>query len=106
MPMDFGCPIVYASCADPYVVLLTEDGQVILLTLKEQLTRGSARLHAQSADLLYVREILFSISLFLLKFNLFDLYNLKSYFFKFESKLKFCKYIFCEYFFFFFSDHK
>ncbi|XP_051173959.1 cleavage and polyadenylation specificity factor subunit 1 [Leptopilina boulardi] len=57
MPMDFGCPIVYASCADPYVVLLTEDGQVILLTLKEQLTRGSARLHAQSADLLYRPQI-------------------------------------------------
>lgn len=57
MPMDFGCPIVYASCADPYVVLLTEDGQVILLTLKETVARGSARLHAQSADLLYRPQI-------------------------------------------------
>lgn len=52
MPMDLGCPIVHASCADPYVTLLSEDGQVILLTLKEG--RGSARLTAQAVHLLFV----------------------------------------------------
>jgi cleavage and polyadenylation specificity factor subunit 1 len=52
MPMDLGCPIVHASCADPYVTLLSEDGQVILLTLREG--RGMARLHAQAVNLLFV----------------------------------------------------
>ncbi|XP_015127450.1 cleavage and polyadenylation specificity factor subunit 1 [Diachasma alloeum] len=55
IPMDLGCPIVYASCADPYVVILAEDGQVVLLTLKE--TRGSLRLHAQQANLLFRPQI-------------------------------------------------
>ena len=54
MPMDLGCPIVHASCADPYVTLLSEDGQVILLTLKE--ARGIARLHAQAVNLLFVSK--------------------------------------------------
>ena len=57
MPMDFGCPIIHASCADPYIVLLTEDGQIMLLTLREG--RGTARLHAQPAHLLYVKSLLF-----------------------------------------------
>lgn len=52
MPIDLGCPIVHASCADPYVTLLSEDGQVMLLTLREG--RGTARLHAQTANLLFV----------------------------------------------------
>lgn len=52
MPIDLGCPIVHASCADPYVTLLSEDGQVVLLTLRE--VRGTARLHAQPANLLFV----------------------------------------------------
>lgn len=47
-----GCPIVHASCADPYVTLLSEDGQVMLLTLKEG--RGIARLHAQTINLMFV----------------------------------------------------
>ncbi|XP_066599377.1 cleavage and polyadenylation specificity factor subunit 1 [Prorops nasuta] len=55
MPMDLGCPIVQASCADPFVTLLTEDGQVILLTLKEG--RGMARLHVQTANLLFRPQI-------------------------------------------------
>lgn len=52
MPIDLGCPIVHASCADPYVTLLSEDGQVMLLTLRE--VRGTAKLHAQAANLLFV----------------------------------------------------
>ncbi|XP_008551779.2 cleavage and polyadenylation specificity factor subunit 1 [Microplitis demolitor] len=55
MPLDLGCPIIYASCADPYVVLLAEDGQVILLTLRE--VRGSPRLHADPANLLFRPQI-------------------------------------------------
>lgn len=52
IPMDLGCPIIHASCADPYLTILTEDGQVILLILRE--TRGAARLHVQPANLLFV----------------------------------------------------
>ncbi|CAL7948360.1 unnamed protein product [Xylocopa violacea] len=55
MPIDLGCPIVHASCADPYVTLLSEDGQVMLLTLREG--RGTARLHAQTANLLFRPQI-------------------------------------------------
>lgn len=55
MPMDLGCPIVQASCADPYVILLSEDGQVVMLTLREG--RGIAKLHAQSVALLFRPQI-------------------------------------------------
>ncbi|KAL0274118.1 UNVERIFIED_CONTAM: hypothetical protein PYX00_006618 [Menopon gallinae] len=40
IPLDVGSPIVHASCADPYVALLTEDGQIVLLTLRESRTGG------------------------------------------------------------------
>ncbi|XP_069698510.1 cleavage and polyadenylation specificity factor subunit 1 [Periplaneta americana] len=42
IPLDLGSPIIHASSADPHVVILSEDGQVILLTLKE--SRGQGRL--------------------------------------------------------------
>ncbi|KAK6623006.1 hypothetical protein RUM43_008858 [Polyplax serrata] len=42
IPLDMGSLVVHASSADPYVALLTEDGQVILLTLRE--SRGQGRL--------------------------------------------------------------
>lgn len=68
MPIDLGCPIVHASCADPYVVLLTEDGQVILLTLREG--RGAPRLQAQTPNLMFV-----SITMRLVFFYLLILIN-------------------------------
>lgn len=55
MPMDLGCPIIYASVADPFVVLLTEDGQVMLLTLREG--RGTHLLHSQPSNLLFRPQI-------------------------------------------------
>ncbi|KAJ8681514.1 hypothetical protein QAD02_017306 [Eretmocerus hayati] len=55
MPMDLGCPIVHASCADPYVTLLSEDGQVVLLTLREG--RGTAKLYAQAVGLQFRPQI-------------------------------------------------
>ncbi|KAJ9585289.1 hypothetical protein L9F63_002919 [Diploptera punctata] len=42
IPLDLGSLIVHASSADPHVVILSEDGQVILLTLRE--SRGQGRL--------------------------------------------------------------
>lgn len=55
MPIDLGCALVQASCADPYVAMLAEDGQVVLLTLRE--TRGTARLHLQPANLMFRPQI-------------------------------------------------
>lgn len=34
VPLDFGSPIVHGSSCNPYTVLLTEDGQIIVLTVK------------------------------------------------------------------------
>ena len=34
LTLDLGAPIVYCSIADPYVLLLTEEGDTVLLTLK------------------------------------------------------------------------
>lgn len=34
VPLDFGSPIVHGSSYNPYTVLLTEDGQIIVLTVK------------------------------------------------------------------------
>ncbi len=34
MSLDLGSPIVFCSVADPYVLLLTEDGDSLLLILK------------------------------------------------------------------------
>lgn len=45
MPLDLGSPLVHATAIDPYVFLLTEDGQVVGLTLRE--TKTSARLIAK-----------------------------------------------------------
>ena len=34
LTLELGAPIVYCSIADPYVLLLTEEGDTVLLTLK------------------------------------------------------------------------
>lgn len=34
VPLEFGSPIVHGSSCNPYTVLLTEDGQIIVLTVK------------------------------------------------------------------------
>ncbi|UYV82374.1 CPSF1 [Cordylochernes scorpioides] len=44
IPLDVGSPIVWASVADPYAVLLSEDGMIIQLTLKMDASGTSARL--------------------------------------------------------------
>ncbi|CAB0028580.1 unnamed protein product [Trichogramma brassicae] len=55
LPMDLGCPIVHASCSDPYIVLLSEDGQVVLITFKE--IKGLGKLHAQTVNLMFRPQI-------------------------------------------------
>lgn len=57
IPLDLGSPIVHASSADPHVVILSEDGQVILLTLRE--SRGQGRLSVTRPTLSVVsKEVL------------------------------------------------
>lgn len=55
IPLDLGSPIVQASSADPHLALLTDDGQVITLVLKE--TKGSVRLLATKSNLASVTEL-------------------------------------------------
>ncbi|CAH0380574.1 unnamed protein product [Bemisia tabaci] len=35
IPLDLGSPLIQVSLADPYVIILTEDRQILLLTLRE-----------------------------------------------------------------------
>ncbi|KAF4518485.1 hypothetical protein B566_EDAN006490 [Ephemera danica] len=44
IPLDLGSPVVHASSADPYLVLLCKDGQLVQLVLKEGRLLSSARL--------------------------------------------------------------
>ena len=44
IPLDVGSPIVTCSVADPYVVVMTENGQVIMLILKADTHGTGARL--------------------------------------------------------------
>lgn len=49
LPLDLGSPIVQATSADPHLALLTADGQVITLVLRE--TKGSVRLVVTKSNL-------------------------------------------------------
>lgn len=51
IPLDLGSPIVHASSADPHVVILSEDGQVILLTLRESRNQGRLSVTRPSVSL-------------------------------------------------------
>ena len=50
-PLDLGSPISYTSLADPYSVLMTTNGQIVLLRLKIDPLKGSARLIVIKPDL-------------------------------------------------------
>ncbi|CAH1107318.1 unnamed protein product [Psylliodes chrysocephalus] len=49
VPMDLGSPIVHISSADPYISIMTSDGQVITLMLRE--ARGVAKLVVSKSTL-------------------------------------------------------
>lgn len=67
VPMDLGSPIVHVSSADPYVSLMTTDGQVITLMLRE--IRGLAKLVVSKSTLANVRLLLYYYETFLI-FNI------------------------------------
>lgn len=54
IPLDLGSPIVHASSADPYISILTTDGQVITLMLRE--ARGTVRLVVSKSTLANVSK--------------------------------------------------
>lgn len=49
IPLDLGSLLVHASSADPYIAVLTANGQVIALMLRE--ARGSAKLVVSKSTL-------------------------------------------------------
>ncbi|XP_041375883.1 cleavage and polyadenylation specificity factor subunit 1-like isoform X2 [Gigantopelta aegis] len=44
IPMDMGSPIISCSIADPYILIMSEEGQIMLLTLKEDSYGSGVRL--------------------------------------------------------------
>jgi cleavage and polyadenylation specificity factor subunit 1 len=56
IPLDLGSPVVHASCADPYVVLLCADGQIMLLILKESRQSSQTRLTVTKPTISYVNS--------------------------------------------------
>lgn len=36
IPLDTGSPVVQCSLADPYIVLLTQEGQILMFTLRTE----------------------------------------------------------------------
>lgn len=49
IPLDLGSPLVHASAADPFVALLTADGQIVTLMLRE--TKTTAKLLVSKSTL-------------------------------------------------------
>lgn len=62
IPLDLGSPIVYATSADPYIAILTADGQVITLMLRE--TRTSAKLVVSKSTLANVSKKVLHLTFF------------------------------------------
>lgn len=57
IPLDLGSPIVQGSSADPHLALLTADGHVITLTLRD--TKGAVRLVVIKSNLASVRTLFY-----------------------------------------------
>lgn len=44
IPLNLGSAVIFATSADPYIALLTTDGQVITFMLRESKQTGAAKL--------------------------------------------------------------
>lgn len=64
IPLDLGSPLVHASAADPYVMVLSGDGQVIMLTLRDQ-PKGLGKLSvSRPSGISLVKIYAFSYAIF------------------------------------------
>ncbi|RWS15284.1 cleavage and polyadenylation specificity factor subunit 1-like protein [Dinothrombium tinctorium] len=57
VPLDLGSPIIYASLADPYLIVMSENGVVMQLCLKTDATSGIARLLLTKAQLTQSKSV-------------------------------------------------
>ena len=55
LTLELGAPIVYCSVADPYVLLLTEEGDTVLLILKPVEGTSSHKLVKKAANIKQVK---------------------------------------------------
>ena len=49
LKLDLSGPIIKASCADPYLLVMTSEGQIVLLTFAQSGSKG--RLNVMKANL-------------------------------------------------------
>ncbi|CAK8674598.1 unnamed protein product [Clavelina lepadiformis] len=56
-PIDLGSPIVLCSLADPYAMLLTADGQFVMLTLEENEGSDGVQIHCTNPSLTQVPQV-------------------------------------------------
>lgn len=57
IPIDIGAPIVVASIADPYLVIMSEEGHIMLLTLKDDAYGSGVRLAVTRPQLPHVCQV-------------------------------------------------
>ncbi|CAG2173415.1 unnamed protein product [Oppiella nova] len=63
-PKDIGSPICYTSLADPYAVLMSENGVIILLCLKHDSVGGNAKLLVSRPELSTAKSKIISICVY------------------------------------------
>ncbi|GFS30200.1 cleavage and polyadenylation specificity factor subunit 1 [Nephila pilipes] len=64
IPLDVGSPIVWASVADPYVVIMSSEGLVIQLLLRQDDFGGQSRLAVSRPQLAQVKSRVSSLCVF------------------------------------------
>ena len=56
LPVDVGSPIVSCSVADPYIMVMTDDGQIVFVQLKTDTENEEVKLQILGTQLAQVRE--------------------------------------------------
>nr|XP_039261759.1 cleavage and polyadenylation specificity factor subunit 1-like [Styela clava] len=57
VPLDIGSPIVRCSVSDPYALVLTEDGQVVVVTLQQEEGENTGKLYCSNPSLPQVPQV-------------------------------------------------
>lgn len=63
IPMDTGSPIMHASIADPYLITLNEDGQVMILILRESNQKFIKAKSSMTARLTVSKPVIDTVSI-------------------------------------------